>query len=198
MGLRWYVIRTKPNSENLASSSIKREGMEFFCPRVKTFGTRIRKTTEALFPGYLFLRFDSDTQDGQLIHRLPGVLGWVRFNGIIPAVPDETIASLAQQIDKINEKEQLWNKFNRDDTVRVIAGEMNTLGTILELPKSQRARVWVLMEFMGRQVPTQVPWQNLRPNQDSEPLESGRRGYRRTRGRGRWIRGFASPAITQA
>ena len=53
---------------------------------------------------------------------------------------------------------------------------------------SKQGRIKVFLRFMGRLVPTQVPWEDL------QAIEAGRQdlpkvNHRRTRGRGRWIRG---------
>ena len=56
MSLQWFVLRTKPHSEQLAASELCRDGLEVFCPSIKQPQVRSRRSEQPLFPGYLFLR----------------------------------------------------------------------------------------------------------------------------------------------
>jgi hypothetical protein len=119
----------------------------------------------------------------------------VNFEGVVPAVPDEVISELARRIEHINNDGGLWRRFQAGDRVRVVAGKLEGLGEVVEATNSPQSRVRVLMQFMGRLVSAQVPWNNLeplpeRPQERSKPP-------RRTRGHGRWIRS-AQPALTSS
>ena len=60
-GTRWYVLRTKPKSEERADNYLHQHGIETFLPWIETpryiSGTQ-NKLLTPLFPGYLFARFD--------------------------------------------------------------------------------------------------------------------------------------------
>jgi transcriptional antiterminator RfaH len=193
---RWYVIRTKPNSDGLAASAMEREGFKLFFPRVNVPTGEHRRKTVPLFPGCLFLRCDFRAHTLPIVSRFPGVLGWVRFDGNVPHLPDEVIAELQNRIDAIHGSGGLWQKFRAGQLVRVSHGKLDALAIVLDEPASPEARVRVLLEFMGRQVPATVPWRNL--SLDPAPSdESPLKRNRRTRGRGRWIREFGPKAVTQ-
>jgi len=147
-----------------------------------------------LFPGYLFLRCDLEESEWGLVRRLPGILGLVSFGGVVPAVPDEAVASLAERVEETNNSGGLWITFRPGDTVRVMSAKMGTLAQVLEEPKSADSRVRVLMEFMGGLVPAAVPWRDLQPVRGPEHMIGRDRPARRTRGGGRWIRGFGPQA----
>ena len=66
----------------------------------------------------------------------------------------------------------------------------------LEEPKAHRSHTKVLIEFIGRSVPTQVTWESLRP-MDGEIFGPNPRP-RGTRGKGAWIRGFRPRASSVA
>jgi hypothetical protein len=74
----------------------------------------------------------------------------------------------------------------------VVSGNMQSMARVVEAPKSPQAKVKVLMEFMGRLVSAQIPWENLRQSNQAE-VRVPRRG-RRTRGGGRWLNG-AGPRV---
>ena len=60
--LAWYCVQTRPKSEHIARASLLQFGdVEVYCPRLRYHKTTRRGKvwfTEALFPCYLFARFD--------------------------------------------------------------------------------------------------------------------------------------------
>ena len=187
MALRWYVVRTKPRSEYIAARSLARDGYEHLFPRVIAPQRRIGKPQTPLFPGYLFVRWDVDGGLWPPIARLPGIQGLLRFEGILPSVPDEIVGELARRVESINGHGGLWNRFKRGQAVRVVSGKLESLARVVDEPRSPSSRVRVLMDFMGQLVSAEVPGGDLRLL--SGPADGDtRRGHRRTRGRGRWVR----------
>ena len=198
MALGWHVVRTKPHSDYLAAASLEREGFDLFFPRVLTPHAGKGYREVPLFPGYLFIRYLSDLGGWPAVHRLPGVSGWVRFEGAVPPVPDEVVAAVAERVERINGTGGLWKQFRPGDTVQVVNGKLDCLAEVLEEVRSPHERVQVLMEFLGRLVSVKIPWQDLRPVSNDGRSVGGRRGNRRTRGGGRYIRGFGPRAFGTA
>ena len=183
---KWYIIRAEPQADFLAASELLNAGFEIFSPRVKSHQAKTIPHFAPLFPGYLFLKWDMEGEGKPSFHGAPHVSGWVNFEGVAPAVPDEVISELAHRVEHINNDGGLWRRFETGDKVRIVSGTLEGLGEVVESTSSPQNRVRVLMQFMGRLVSAQVPWDNLEPLED-RPLEAGR-PPRRTRGRGRWIR----------
>lgn len=198
MSLKWYAVRTKPQSEYLAGNVLGGQGFEVFLPLVGSPTPRAGRQDTPLFPGYLFLRYDVDRQDWPSLTQLPGILGWVRFNGFVPAVPDEVVELVAERVQAINCTGGLWTRFRRGQRVHVLSGKMEGLAEVVEEPRSPEDRVRVLLEFMGRQVPAQVPWLNLRPIERTALALRLRTDQRRTRGRGRRIREAGEKTLATA
>ncbi len=191
MALRWYVARTRPLTEYSARKVIERAGIEVFLPCIHTLRPRPGRGNAPLFPGYIFLRYDLEELGWQPLGRYPQLLALVAFDGAVPYLPDEVIAELAQRVEAFNERGELLTRFHPGDWVHVSIGSVDSLAQVVAEAGSSRQRVKVLMEFMGRMISAQVPWQSLRSAQDYGPSAYGmHRGPRRTRGRGRWVRGF--------
>src|SRR5438105_9490949 len=93
----WYCIHTAPRQENKVAHLLKRDlDLEVFAPRIRFRRMRAGQplwTTEALFPGYLFARFDYFQQRRE-INALSGVTGIVRFGDQVALVDEATIANL--------------------------------------------------------------------------------------------------------
>lgn len=198
MAKSWYLIRTKPQSEYIAASALRREQFELFFPRVTTPEPQSSREDMPLFPGYLFLRHDLESEDSPEITRLPGVLGWVRFDGVVPSIPDEIISYLSRRVDEINSTGGLWTRFKPGELVRVVTGKLDTLAQVLEEPNSPQDRIRVLLEFMGRTVSAEVDLSSLYPASQGSEVQEKHRRSRRTRGKGRWIRGAGPRAAVSA
>ena len=188
MALGWYVLRIQPRAEYLAAEELSRDGFEIFFPCVKSPTHRIGHTDEPLFPGYLFLRGDYATHGWPSFRPSHRVAGWVIFEGVAPSIPDDVVSELAQRVEQINGTTGLWRRFIPGEKVKVISGALEGLAEVVEEAKSPEGRARVLLQFMGRLVPLLVPWENLRPVQESD-IERPR-PPRRTRGGGRWLRDF--------
>ena len=195
MALNWYVIRTKPQSENIAANALRVEGYEHFFPMIQAIQRRSGKEEIPLFPGYLFVRCDVDRGQWPAIGLLPGVLGWVRFDGVASSIADDVVDELARRVESINDNGGLWIRYKPGQKVRVVSGQFESLAQVAEEPTSSDSKVRVLLEFMGQLVSAEVPWSDLRiaPEDSHGDANHGRR--RRTRGRGRWIRNRGSEAM---
>jgi transcriptional antiterminator RfaH len=195
---RWYVARTRPRVESLACSELVRDGLETFLPRINSPLPEGGFTNDILFPGYLFIHCDPETDGWPIFRNEHRMLGWLGFDGVVPALPDEDVNKLMDSINEINDTGGLWRRYQVGEMVNVKSNTVSGLAKVLEVSKSPRSRVKVLMEFMGQLVPAQVPWESIEPLGLSQENENGPdKAPRRTRGRGRWVSGFG-PSSTVA
>jgi hypothetical protein len=106
------------------------------------------------------------------------------------------MAGLMERWETINRQGGVLRRFPPGEKVRIVSGNLQGLAQVVEEAKSPQARAKVLLQFMGRLVQAEVPWESLRPLGD-QPAERTRIP-RRTRGGGRWIRGFGPGVLTSA
>ena len=196
MALRWYAARTQPRAELASAAQLDRDGLEVFCPRITLPNPKLGHQEAPLFPGYLFVRLDLEESGWPNIHSAHRLLGWVSFGGEIPSVPDEAMAELRKSVEASNREGIPWRRFRPGERVQIVSHTMQELGEVVEEAKSPKARVKVLLNFMGRLLTVQVPSENLQPAEDP-PIETYR-SPRRTRGGGRWIQGFGPRAVASA
>ena len=189
---RWYVVRTESRAEYLAAKELNRDGIEVFFPRIKTNQPRNGHYDTPLFPGYLFLRCIPDDESWPTFGPRHRILGWLKFGGEFPWLPNEEVNDLQERAASINHQGGVWRRFRPGERVRVVSRTIQGVAEVVAGTKSPEGRVRVLLEFMGRVVAAQVPWDSIQPL-ESEPGEP-RQLSRRTRGRGRWIQGFGSRA----
>lgn len=156
--LPWLCIKTQTKREHIAAAQLKRlEGVEVFCPRI-----RFRRTTkrgrvwfeEALFPGYLFARFDTKLMQ-RAVAGTVGVYGLVKFAGECAVVPDFMIEALREEADGTVVIK--GPEFQVGDEALVADGAMRGLRALVTqvLPGGERVRI--LMEMMGTAVEAEMP-----------------------------------------
>ena len=162
--LSWLCVRTQPKREHIAAGRLELlAGVEVFCPRI-----RFRRNTkrgkvwfeEALFPGYLFARFDMPTML-RAVSSAYGVRGLVRFAGECAQVPDfvvDTLRSGADDVVVIKEP-----SLKAGDVAVMAEGAMRGLRAIVTQVLSGGERVKILMDLMGTKVVAEVSIAALEP-----------------------------------
>lgn len=175
----------------MAAAALRRAGFELFFPCVQPLRIQRSRAEEPLFPGYIFVRYDMASHGWPSLYHVPRMTGWVRFGGVVHPVPDEVIAQIVQRIEAVEKRNGLWARFRRGERVRIALGPVESVGEVLEEPQSPRARVRLLLEFLGRRVEAQVPRRHVRPAGAHGLIKNWNESCpRRTRGKGRWIQGY--------
>lgn len=161
--LNWYCVRSKVKRERVAASTLAQlEGVEVFCPHI-----RKRKRTrrglcwfeDAMFPGYLFARFDFGKQFREVSYAC-GVTGIVHFGDRYAKLPDGLIDSLKTDMNS-DETAVADEKLVEGDRVAVAEGAFSGLLAVVTGMSSGKDRVRVLLDFLGRQVDTELSSSNL-------------------------------------
>ena len=188
MGHRWYVVRTRPRSEKLAARELDQDNIEVFSPSVKTRSVGSGTIEGPLFPGYILIRLDPESDGWPSFRFGQHALGLLNFGGELPWLPDEVIAELKQQCDRINQVGGVWTRYQPGDWVRVVSSTIQGVAQVVNDGKTPQTPVRVLLQLFERLVPVQVHRHELQPLEESPDEKT--HGPRRTRGSGRWIRGF--------
>ena len=152
---RWYVVQSQPNAEAKAVAHLNRQGFETYLPRYlkrRRHARRVEIIPAPLFPRYLFVGIDIQTQRWRSIFSTIGVSRLV-CNGEVPtAVPDCIIESLRERHDGSGcvQLDQC-PKFRPGEKIRVLHGAFaDFLGLYEGLKDSER--VAILLDLLGRKV----------------------------------------------
>ena len=156
----WYCVRTQTKREHIAAGQLKRlEGVEVFCPRIR-FQRNMKRGKvwfeEALFPGYLFARFDFNRML-RAVSGTVGVRGLVRFSGECAQVPDFIVETLrAEMVDGpvILVKEP---ELKAGDAAVMVGGALVGLRAVITRVMPGGDRVKILMDLMGTAIEAEVP-----------------------------------------
>ncbi len=159
----WFCLRSQPKHEHIAAAHLGTEaGIAIFLPRIR-FKRATRRGpvwfTEALFPNYLFARFNL-AADLRRIHHARGVQGVVHFGERWPTIPDAVIADLQATVGDA-EVHVVPDEFATGENVEVSGGALHGLKAVVTRVMPARQRVAVLLEFLGRQTTVELPVQSL-------------------------------------
>ena len=150
----WYLVHSKPQREQVATTQLERQGFEVFLPRMRVQARRrgrYLERVEAMFPRYLFTRLDVETQDWSPIRSTLGVSALVRF-GLNPAiVPESLVEDLRTRADEDGIVADLVPPdLEPGRAVRVTEGLLEGYHGIVKA-KNGRERVDILLDLVGRQ-----------------------------------------------
>jgi transcriptional antiterminator RfaH len=155
----WFCLRSQPKHEHIAAAHLQAAGnVEVFLPRVR-FQRPTRQgmawVTEALFPNYLFARFNWHDSLRQ-VQAARGVSGVVHFGERWPVIPESSIREL-QRVIGTEGLRTISADLLPGDSVQIVHGAMQGLAAVVSRVMPARARVAVLMEFLGRPTEIEVP-----------------------------------------
>lgn len=154
-----YLIYTKPRQEEVALTNLERQGYEVYLPRLRKMRKHRGKRNlviEPLFPRYLFIYLDSETDNWAPIRSTLGVASLVRFGTEPAKVPGELVTQLRLSEGDEGLHEWAEPKLLVGDRVRVAEGPLKGCEGIL-LAKSGQERVMLLLEMLGKEVCTRLP-----------------------------------------
>ena len=156
----WYCVQAQPKHEHIAAASLRvMEGVEPFCPRL-----RYRKSTrrgpvwfiEAMFPGYLFARFDFPALH-RIVRYAHGVSTIVHFGTRVPKLEEALIYSLRERCEGSNGDTIVIDpELAPGSAVKVAKGSFLGFETIITRVIPARERVCVLLDFLGQQIEAEL------------------------------------------
>jgi transcriptional antiterminator RfaH len=148
---KWYCLRAKPKHEHIAAAHVRLcEGVEVYCPRVKIQRSTRRGLvwfTEALFPNYLFARFEMERWQTH-IRYAQGVSGILRFGLDYPEVPDQALVELRSFMEDAELKTVSF-VLEEGDSVEIVEGPLRGQTGMVKQLLPARERVKVLLELLG-------------------------------------------------
>jgi transcriptional antiterminator RfaH len=150
----WYCLQAKHKHEHIAAAHLREvKGVAVFCPRLRfkrQTRTRVAWVTEALFPGYLFARFEL-AKLHRVVSYTQGVRGIVRFANRYPTIEGAIIDQLREHV---GEKEIRIMKYepSQGDNVKIGEGVFAGLEAVVTQILPAKVRVRLLMDFLGRKV----------------------------------------------
>ena len=159
----WYCLRSQPKHEHIAAAHLRiLEGVTVFCPRIRfkrATGRGLVWFTEAMFPGYLFARFELAEMHRQ-VRYAHGVSGIVRFADRYPTIEEGALVQLRDHTG-ITEINELSYELSQGDQVKIVNGTFTGLEAVVTQVLPAKERIKVLMDFLGRKIEAEVEHSNV-------------------------------------
>ncbi len=162
---KWYVVRTKPNREELARCHLERQRFQVYLPQTINIIKHARKTQRVkrpLFPGYLFLHLTSIEENWVTIGSTIGTIGPVCFNSHYPTVPGQVIEMIKEKEDCRGYIGSMSKKFDRGQKIMISRGEwQGVIGAFHSTRGYDRSII--LLNILQRQVKTDININSIEP-----------------------------------
>ena len=150
---RWYAVYTQPRAEGRAAAHLVRQGFDAYLPRcrcIRRHGRREDTVLRPLFPRYLFVALDLDSDRWRSVNGTRGV-SWLLCRDERPlALPDGVVEGLrgAENDDGVVPLSRLM-LFDAGARLRVLDGAFAGQ-TGLYQSMTEAERVVLLFDLMGR------------------------------------------------
>lgn len=162
-GTSWFLAQFKPNCGHIAERNLKLQRFQTFLPKeesAKRVRSKFITAPRPLFPGYIFVAFNTGAGHWRTINSTHGITRLVSFGKAPAPVPLDIVSQLMLRCDasgKLLPPEHL----KPGDQVRLTSGPFaDFVGTIEAIAPERR--VWVLMEIMGGETRVAVAADQLR------------------------------------
>jgi transcription antitermination factor NusG len=156
----WYVLHVKPHKERQVALHLQQNQVEAYLPLVKVNPVNPRAArVRALFPNYIFARFDLQTTGLSLVQWTPGVRRLLEFGGQLATVSAGDVAELKRRVAQISESGGLaLDGLAPGDRVRVVSGPFAGYEAIFDSRLAGAERVRIFLEWVRhRKVPQAIP-----------------------------------------
>ena len=145
----WYLIYTKPKQEEIARLNLEQQNYEAYLPKVmglKRKQGRSVKTVLPMFPRYLFIHLDNQTDDWVPIRSTIGVANLVRFGMEAARVPEKLVEEIRVRENPDGVIALPDKSFKKGETVRIATGPFEGYEAIFSDRQAQN-RVLVLLRI---------------------------------------------------
>ena len=159
----WYIVQFKPNSHKIAVRNLQRQGFDTFLPMhevTRRTAIKFETVTQPLFAGYMFVACDPETAPWKQINSTYGVSRMLSSSEGSKPMPAALITGLRARCDGVGKLVPLEN-LEAGQSVEMHSGPFaNFIATVEQMASD--ARVWVLLDFMGKETRIQVDQKQIR------------------------------------
>lgn len=176
MEKKWYIVNTLSGQEARAKAAIeeriKKLKMEdkfgeILIPSesvVQLVKGQKQTTSRKFFPGYIFVNMFLDEGSWHLVKGTSKVTGFVGGSTKPPAVPEDEVKRITQQMVIGAEKPKPKVNFTEGESIRVIDGPFSNFNGTVEEINLDKGKVKVLVSIFGRPTPVELDFVQVEKN----------------------------------
>lgn len=157
--IQWYAVYTQPGREAMAARELANQAFGVYLPRYQKMRRHAGRTSivdAPLFPRYLFIGIDTETQRWRSVNGTRGVIGMVMSGERPIPVPDSVIAEIRAREDEKGYIQLNPPGFRRGQALRIVEGPMADTEALFEEAVDGN-RAILLVSLLGRLVRTRMP-----------------------------------------
>ncbi len=173
---KWYVVHTYSGYEQKAKLAllerIRQHHME------KQFGDVLipsenvielvrgekKTTSRKFFPGYMLVKMILSDSTWHLVKSTPKITGFVGNAITPPAVPEEEVSRITNQMAEGTLKPRPKVQFEEGESVRVVDGPFVNFNGVVEEVKPDKGKLRVLVSIFGRSTPVELDFVQVEKN----------------------------------
>ena len=157
---KWLLVYTKTKEEQRAKKNLENQGFEIFLPMIAFTKVNQSKsiTLKAMFPGYLFIKIDTELDKWNRIKSTRGVSHLVVFGQRFAEIPNQVIAYLKSEADEndIFKQKITRQEFQKGDKLVIEKGMFKDKEATF-LAKKSKERVRILLRFVNHLISADIP-----------------------------------------
>lgn len=171
---RWYIVQVMVRCEKKVAESIEErartEGVAAMIKDIKVPSEDIlelksgqkRKVERLLFPGYVLVHMQMNSEAWGLIRRTPHVRGFLgERHKPVPLSEEEIKNILARTAVKAGEEIKTETIFEPGEVVRIIEGPFADFSGTVEEVNAAKSSLRVTISIFGRMTPTEVSFKQV-------------------------------------
>ena len=157
---KWFLIYTKAQQEQRAKKNLENQGFETCLPLIAFAQSKSSKsiTLKAMFPRYLFVKMNTESDKWTRINSTRGVSHLVVFGQRFAEIPNKVIVYLRSKADEndIVRLEIKRQEFHKGEKIVVKTGAFKRKEATF-LSKKSKERVRILLRFLNHLITAEVP-----------------------------------------
>ena len=157
---KWLLVYTKAKEEQRAKKNLENQGFEIFLPMIAVAKENQSKsiTLKAMFPGYLFVKINTELDKWNRIKSTRGVSHLVVFGQRFAEIPNQVIAYLKSEADEndIFKQKITRQEFQKGDKLVIEKGMFKDKEATF-LAKKSKERVSILLRFVNHLITADIP-----------------------------------------
>lgn len=173
---QWYVVHTYSGFEQKAKLAlqerIRQHHMEALFADVLIPSENVielvrgekKTTTRKFFPGYMLVKMILNDNTWHLVKNTPRITGFVGNAVNPPAVPEEEVARITNQMEEGTLKPRPKVEFEEGESVRVIDGPFVNFNGVVEEVKPDKGKLRVMVSIFGRSTPVELDFVQVEKN----------------------------------
>jgi transcription termination/antitermination protein NusG len=174
--MKWYVVHTYSGYEQKARLAllerIKQHKMdkqfaEVLIPSenvIELVRGEKKTTSRKFFPGYMLVKMILSDTTWHLVKSTPKITGFVGNAINPPAVPEEEVSRITNQMAQGSLKPRPKVQFEEGESVRVVDGPFVNFNGVVEEVKPDKGKLRVLVSIFGRSTPVELDFVQVEKN----------------------------------